>query len=445
MIGLLAPAWLAALAALAVPLAIHLWSPRPRRSIRVGSIRLLTGIPPAATRSLRLRDRWLLLLRLGVLAALVLSLTDPFWAPRDQRPRTWALLSTEALTDRALLDSLRRAGAELRLLAAGLPLVAGDLEGTGLTPDGVPAEGCDLAAANCHPPHDWSLLREADRLAPPGATLVIAAPLTADRFRGTRPAIRAQVVWRDVPRSARADGAGRARPSSPAHRRVVILADAQRRDDARYLEAAVRAAATTTGRAAEIVRASLAAGASAATADWIVWLSAEPPPAPVVARARQGAVLFTQIGRDTVTTGGTVVRTAATGPPPVLARRAPFDGRGAALWTDGTGSPLLTVAREGSGYGYRLYGRIDPTGLALSPTFATAIAELWGATDGERVASVAPRITARQALPASGASPPRRGVPPGAVRLTMPLWVLAAAALALERWSVWRRSRDRTT
>jgi hypothetical protein len=124
MIAFAAPAWLAALAALAVPLAIHLWSHRARRPVRVGSIRLLSGMPPAAARALRLRDPWLLALRLGLLAALVLSLAGPSWIPRDARPATWALLSTDALGDPTLVDSLRHTGAELRLLDDGSRLVA---------------------------------------------------------------------------------------------------------------------------------------------------------------------------------------------------------------------------------------------------------------------------------------------------------------------------------
>jgi len=148
-------------------------------------------------------------------------------------------------------------------------------------------------------------------------------------------------------------------------------------------------------------------------------------------------VLFTQSGRDSVVTGGSPVRTAVAGPAPLLPRRAPFDGRGTALWTDGSGRPVLTVEREGSGLVYRLYGRLDADGLALSPTFAMAIAELW--REGED--PPAPAITESQALPAAGAARPTGGVPPGAVLLATPLWVVAALALAVERWLARRSER----
>jgi hypothetical protein len=198
-IAFASPAWLAALAALAVPLAIHLWSHRARRPIRVGSLRLLSGIPPAAARAVRLREPWLLALRLAMLAALALSLADPYWAPRAPRSVTWALLSEEALTDRALIDSLRDAGAELRLRIRIPLLNDGRADGRWRDP---------VAAANtyCHLPHYWSLLSEADRLAPPGARFVSCSARRGS-FRGTRPAIAAAVTWRTSASTARLSAA----------------------------------------------------------------------------------------------------------------------------------------------------------------------------------------------------------------------------------------------
>ena len=363
MIAFAAPAWLAALGALAVPLAIHLWSHRARRPIRVGSIRLLAGVPPAARRAVRLRDPWLLALRLAMLAALALSLADPYWAPRGPRAGTWALLSTEALADRALIDSLRAAGAERR------PLEDGGL------------------------PNYWSLLAEADRLAPPGTRFLIAAPLVADRFRGSRPAINAPVTWREVG----AEAPRGAPPAAQPPRRVVILADAAHRDDARYFEAAIQAAAQTTGLAADVTRGSPPdARALATEADWILWLA---------------------------TTGAAP---AASGPV-------------VPVWSDASGAPLLSVARDGQALAFRVHARISPE-RALAPEFIEAVAALWvGPVPGP--SATAPRITPAQATPAAVAAPPHRTTPAGAVPLALPLWVLAALALAVDRWLAPRRRR----
>ena len=384
MIAFAAPVWLAALGALAVPLAIHLWSHRARRPIRVGSIRLLLGMPPAARRAVRLRDPWLLALRLTLLAALALSLADPYWAPRGQRTGTWALLSTEALADRTLIDSLRDAGADLRLLEDGGRQMA----------DGSTRPASEpLPSAISHLPNYWSLLAEADRLAPPGTRFLVAAPLVSDRFRGARPALRALVTWREV----RADAPRAAAPAAAPPRRVVILADASHRDDARYFAAAIQAAARTTGPPADVTRGSPAdAGALAPQADWIVWLAA-----PGTAPAPSGA------------------------PAPV--------------WSDANGALLLSVARDGQALVFQLLTRITPE-WALAPEFVEAVAALW-VGPVPQAAAVAPRITATQATPARAAAPPRRGAPAGAVSLAGPLWALAALALALDRAVALRRAR----
>jgi len=373
-IAFAAPVWLAALGALAVPLAIHLWSRRAGRAVRVGSIRLLSGMPPATRRAVRLRDPWLLALRLALLAALALSLADPYWAPRSPRGTTWALLSEEALADRTLIDSLRHAGAELRLLEdGGRQMADGREDGRWQMADG-------------RVPNYWSLLSEADRLAPPGVRFVVVAPLVADRFRGTRPAITAPVTWREV----RADAPRGAPPAAAPPRRVVILADAAHHEDARYFETAIHAAAQTTGPRADVTRGSPADAATLAPeADWIVWL-------------------------------------AAAGAAPAL------PGTSAPVWSDANGAPLLSVARDGQALAFRLHARITPD-RALAPEFVEAVAALWVGPIPRAVA-VGPRITAAQAAPAVAAAPAHRGTPAGAVPLAGPLWVLATLALALDRW-----------
>ena len=63
-----------------------------------------------------------------------------------------------------------------------------------------------------------------------------------------------------------------------------------------------------------------------------------------------------------------------------LHRRSPPDAgqRGARLWTDGFGRPLLEVSAEGRGSWYRLHGRLHPlwSDLPLDPTFPEWLASL---------------------------------------------------------------------
>src|SRR5262245_37322183 len=162
MLGFLAPLWLAGLASLAVPIALHLWSRRTGRAVRVGSVRLLSGSPPPMARRPRLHDPWLLALRCALLAALVLALARPYWAPRHRTAPTWALVATNVVDRGGLVDSLERAGRTVH------PLDPSDL---------------------------WLSLMIADGAAPPGTRFeVYAAPLLSST-RGTRPQLRSSVVW----------------------------------------------------------------------------------------------------------------------------------------------------------------------------------------------------------------------------------------------------------
>jgi hypothetical protein len=61
----------------------------------------------------------------------------------------------------------------------------------------------------------------------------------------------------------------------PRQLRVALLAAADRAEDARYVEAALRAVAETAGETVTF-------DAGAATADWIFWLNDQPPPAEAV-------------------------------------------------------------------------------------------------------------------------------------------------------------------
>ena len=71
MLNLLNPLGLVAVAALVVPAAIHLWR-MPRRTVRLGSLKFLEAVARPRLNQWRWRERWLLLLRLALVALLAL-------------------------------------------------------------------------------------------------------------------------------------------------------------------------------------------------------------------------------------------------------------------------------------------------------------------------------------------------------------------------------------
>ena len=404
MVGLLTPVWLAGLGVLVVPVALHLWSRRGGHPVRVGSIRLLAGSPPATRRSWTVQEPWLLALRCAVFATIVLALAGPYWASTGTGNRTLALVARDVRDRDALVDSLHRAG--------------------------VPVSVLDSAASGI--PNLWTALRRADRLASPGTRLVVFAPDLLRYFRGERPALRSQVEWH--PRAAAVSDVPVTAP--PQARIVTVFADAARMDDARYVRAAFEAAGSATGIAAIVSLRPASAAAPAGPADWLVWLSDRAIPDSLRAQVRHGAVLLSDAGVAAAPRRHSRIVTGSQ-PSDVWLTSATSGTGGnvaAPVWADGTGSPLLTITREGRGIHYRFHSRFSPGwgDFVLRPAFPLAMAQLWSATDSNRSAPDDRRLTMRQIIPAqeSGA-----GVSPQTPRrpLFLGLWALAALLFLVER------------
>ena len=372
MFGFAAPLWLAALAALLVPITLHLWSRRTGRAVRVGSIRLLSGAPPAMARRPRLHDPWLLALRCALLTALVLALASPYWAPRRPAAPVWALVATDVRGRAELVDSLSKSGRTVR------PLDPGDL---------------------------WMSLTIADRAAPPGTRFEVYATPLLSGTRGTRPLLRSSVVW-----YARASTRGQSKstPLSPASRGrlVTVFADAGHSDDARYVTAALRAAGIVSGIPAIVTTraAATADSMSVVSVDWIVWLSGQPVPDVVRRRLQAGATLLTDVA-----------------PPTPALTRAAFERNALApVWTSVAGAPQLTFG---------------PTwrDFVLDPGFPEAMARLWIGADSTRLDRDDRPIALSQVMPAHNAAPDQEPARTGAQSLFVPLWLIAVVLFLLER------------
>ncbi len=70
------PTYLWAFLGLTVPIAIHLWSKKEGKTIKIGSIQLLNKADTKQSRSIQLNEFWLLVLRLFLISVLVLILSN---------------------------------------------------------------------------------------------------------------------------------------------------------------------------------------------------------------------------------------------------------------------------------------------------------------------------------------------------------------------------------
>lgn len=255
--SLLAPLWLAGLAALLLPVALHLLSRGRARRVRIGSVQLLAEAAARQPRRIALQRPLLLLVRCLLLAAVALALAGP---RRERAPAAAATAQAWLLVEPGLTGpppaEATRPGAdgeepEARWLAPGLPLVQGGaaaLGSAGARPDeaGLP----DLAAV---PGGLWSLLREAAAAAPTGAELRVVTGGRLATLAGERPALPQAVRWLAVPD---------ARPNRWLERVSTVAGDSS--TEAGLAAVVGRSAADGTSFAAVPLQAPRATGAGAA-------------------------------------------------------------------------------------------------------------------------------------------------------------------------------------
>jgi hypothetical protein len=123
---LLNPIWLFALAAIGIPIVIHLWNIRNGKVLKVGSISLITAASRKSSRSLNLLDLLLLLLRCLLLIAIAFLLATPLWKQSNvnDKVKGWVLLPKENLQEgyakfKTSIDSLTNKGYEFHYFNKG--------------------------------------------------------------------------------------------------------------------------------------------------------------------------------------------------------------------------------------------------------------------------------------------------------------------------------------
>jgi hypothetical protein len=118
------PTYLWALLGIAVPIAIHLWSKKEGRTIRIGSIQLLRESDPKQTSNLKLNEIWLLLLRILTIITIVLILAEPELKREGENISITYLIEPSLLSYdelQSITDTLAENGAVMKLLQPGFP------------------------------------------------------------------------------------------------------------------------------------------------------------------------------------------------------------------------------------------------------------------------------------------------------------------------------------
>lgn len=380
--ALLLPAALAALAALIVPLVIHLARRSEQRPTEFAALRWLRQKPKPRHR-IRF-DEWpLLWFRLLLLALLALWLARPvLFDSADTTPWVAVLPGVDAAQVEA---SAVDADARIRWLAPGFPKLE----------EKPPAGVLPFA----------SLLRQLDAELPPEVALTVMVPEQLQGADAMRPQLSRAVQWKVVPGAMPAQ-----KPASVTPPVLTVRHAPERADVVRYLRAAAFAwqpgSATTQPFSSASVDQPLPADARN-----LIWLA--PGSLPVALT-------------DWMEQGGTALLDADTA--------FEFPAAPTVYWRDAIGAPLVEGAAMGEGRVLRFSRPFNPTAMPqlLEPDFPRQLRDVLQGT-----APAPSRVMARDYAPVTGgatyAQPPRD--------LQPWLALLIALLLLAERWLATRRSR----
>lgn len=186
------PIWLSALAALAIPVVIHLWNIRPGKTLKVGSIALMEASEQKSSQSVKLSDLLLLLLRCLLLVFVAIILSAPVWQRyiNSASIKGWLLIPKESLREteqkfKPRIDSLTKAGYEFHyfdkgFVKADLPQVLADDKNTRPQAD-----------SNNY----WTLVQQLDGRLPASVPVYLFTPNSAHHFTGQKPRVLLNLHW----------------------------------------------------------------------------------------------------------------------------------------------------------------------------------------------------------------------------------------------------------
>ena len=173
------PTYLWALLGLAIPIAIHLWSKKEGKTIKIGSIKLLSEADSRQSSSISLNELLLLFLRLSIITLLVLAMAEPqIRRNTTNTPLTYivepSLINNEKFSP--LIDSLS-AKSSIKLLQSGFPEFKAD----------------EFEETNFKTPNYWQLAKDMETLRSDSIVVFTNAFVTG--LNGKRPVVDKKIEW----------------------------------------------------------------------------------------------------------------------------------------------------------------------------------------------------------------------------------------------------------
>ncbi|MDF2432544.1 MAG: hypothetical protein JWP44_2175 [Mucilaginibacter sp.] len=196
MLQFLNPIWLFAAAAAVIPVVIHLWNIRPGRVLKVGSISLINAASRKSSRSFKLLDIPLLILRCLLLLLTALLLAVPVWQKKAEtdKAKGWLLIPKENLLEcskkfTSQIDSLIKAGYDFHYFNPGFSKV--DLKQVLLHPN----DSLKISNTTTLPINYWNLIRQLDTKVAASLPVYVITPNRINNFRGAKPQVAMNMHW----------------------------------------------------------------------------------------------------------------------------------------------------------------------------------------------------------------------------------------------------------
>ena len=172
------PLFLWTLLGLSIPIAIHFWSKKKVKTIKIGSTRLLKELNPKQTRSVNLNQWFLLLLRMLILGLIAFILAAPrIEVLKKETSITYlvepSLVGMEKVN--TILDTI--IDDEIRLLRSGFPIL----------------EDHHLKIERTETPNYWQLSQQIKTLETDSIVMLTRGLMSG--FRGMRPSLDLPIHW----------------------------------------------------------------------------------------------------------------------------------------------------------------------------------------------------------------------------------------------------------
>lgn len=173
------PTYLWALFGLIIPIAIHLWSKKEGKTIKVGSIELLKESESKQTSSIKPNELWLLLLRMLIISLVVMILAVPQLKLKTENENISYLIEPSLIEDNKLpsiINSIPK-NHSIRLFKSGFPKL----------------ETIDFDDLTTNTPDYWQLAKEIETIF--SDSIVVFTKAFATGFKGVRPTINKNIEW----------------------------------------------------------------------------------------------------------------------------------------------------------------------------------------------------------------------------------------------------------